>query len=194
MTAWCNGAWVRSDTDGVGLVEAASRGIVALFAVVVAGVAVAVDRSTAVAVCSVTAALMGERGDGILASTVGVGNSPLGKIASPRTVVGSVVAVDRSTASLSLTVSLWWSAAAAAVGVAVLLGVAVDGPTASLVWSASAAGVGVAVDRSTAVLLGVAVDRSTAGVAALAACTDVAVNWLTAFIVAAFEWSKALVV
>jgi len=163
MTAWCNGAWVRSDT-GVGLVEAASRGIVALFcgeigqstssdamiaavvAVVIVAVvavdtavalvvAVAVNLSTAsrwstsaadgssfavvvkrwstsaadgssfavvvkarrvgsvaVTVGSVTAALMGERGDGILASTF-VGNSPLGKMVS-----SLLFAIDRSTA------------------------------------------------------------------------------------------------
>jgi len=112
MTAWCNGAWVRSDT-GVGLVEAVSRGIVALFCVemgqspssdaliaAVVAVVVAVNWSTALS--------GGERGDGILA-TVGVGNSPLGKIASPQdgsaavwgtgSAAVGVVAVDWLTAS-----------------------------------------------------------------------------------------------
>jgi len=92
------------------LVEAVSRGIVALVCVeigqstssdaliaAVVAVVVAVNWSTAVVVvdryrptavvgvlATAVAALMGgERGDGILASTVGVGNSPLGKIASP---------------------------------------------------------------------------------------------------------------
>jgi len=204
MTAWCNGAWVRSDT-GVGLVEADSRGIVALVcvemgqstssdaliaavvavnwstavvvavvgattAVVVAvvGASVAVDRLTASAViATAVAALMGgERGDGILASTVCVGNSPLGKIASsraplwvsrlvPLVVLG--VAVDRSTAVAVVAVE--WSTA--------VLG-AVD-------WSTADGSFGFkwfkdAFDRSKAV---------------------VAVDWSTASgVVAFFDWLK----
>jgi len=86
-----------------------------------------------------------ERGDGILASTVGVGNSPLGKIASPQD--GSAVAVDWSVAGVAVisgVVAVDWSAAACWSTSAVDVGVvAVDRSTASvsLWWSASAAGV-----------------------------------------------------
>jgi len=103
-TASC---WSTSAADGSSFAVAVKARRVGS----VDGSAVAVEWLTvAVTVGSVTVALMGERGDGILASTVWVGNSPLGKIVSSllfgvvvvadRSIaVGNVVAVDRSTAS-----------------------------------------------------------------------------------------------
>jgi len=105
-----------------------------------------------------------ERGDGILASTVGVGNSPLGKIASPQ---------DGSAAV--------WGTGSAAVGV-------VGSDTVPVIPSTSAADVVGAViavesDRSEPVAVGVclggvAIDRLIA-----LSCSSCVVD--------AFDWSKA---
>jgi len=161
---------MRSDT-GVGLVEAASCGVVAPF-----------SAWSVVVVTALVTMMGGERGDGILASTVGVGNSPLGKIVSPRGVDQSV---DGSATVIGVVGSdSDWSNVVGAVVYANAWAVAGLGAVA---W-ATGSGL-VAFDRSKASCGGVwfAVDRSTA-----VSCTRVGlgatVNWFTAF--ALFERSK----
>jgi len=130
----------------------------------------------------------GERDDGILVSTVGVGNSPLGKIASPRD-GSAAVAIDWSTASSSsccCAVTVAVDRSTASCGVAA---VAVDRSTAASCWSTSAADVGVAADWSADSLCGStsAADGSSCvkWEIAVVAVAAVAVDWPTV------EWSVA---